>query len=170
MDRTPGGTRWLTLRQSEEEMGVSPEAVRKRIKRGTLDSDKGEDGRRYVYLDADPDARSPGDGRHTQAEGEGSLVEEMRDQVLYLREQVRREQDAHAEARRIIAALTQRIPQLEAPASPEPPIEPESPAPTPTLPLPTETKRRRRPPRGRGASPGGGGCLGPEPTPPPDAR
>ncbi len=46
------------------------------------------------------------------------LVEELRDQVGYLREQLRREQDAHAEARRIIAALTSRIPELEPPRSP----------------------------------------------------
>jgi hypothetical protein len=46
------------------------------------------------------------------------LVEELRDQVGYLREQLRREQDAHAEARRIIAALTARIPEHEAPSEP----------------------------------------------------
>jgi hypothetical protein len=50
-----------------------------------------------------------------QAEGESSrardpLVEELRDQVGYLREQLRCEQDAHAEARRIIATLTQPHP------------------------------------------------------------
>ncbi len=53
------------------------------------------------------------------------LVEELRDQVGYLREQLRREQDAHAEARRIIAALTARIPEYEAPSEPrEAPQEP----------------------------------------------
>jgi hypothetical protein len=46
------------------------------------------------------------------------LVEELRDQVGYLREQLRREQDAHAEARRIIAALTARIPEHVASSEP----------------------------------------------------
>jgi hypothetical protein len=58
---------------------------------------------------------------HAYAQPEGRqhadpLVEELRDQVGYLREQLRREQDAHAEARRIIAALTARIPEHEAPS------------------------------------------------------
>src|ERR687889_403540 len=60
---------------------------------------------------------------HAYAQPEGRqhaapLVEELRDQVGYLREQLRREQDAHAEARRIIAALTARIPAHEAPSEP----------------------------------------------------
>jgi hypothetical protein len=68
----------------------------------------------YLYLDLDQDAVHP----QAQDEGSRELVEELRDQVGYLREQLRREQDAHAEARRIIAALTQRIPELEAPREP----------------------------------------------------
>jgi hypothetical protein len=43
------------------------------------------------------------------------MVGELREQVSYLKEQLRREQDAHAEARRIIAGLVQRVPELEAP-------------------------------------------------------
>jgi hypothetical protein len=45
--------------------------------------------------------------------------DDLREQVRYLREQLRREQDAHAEARRIIAGLVQRIPELEAPREAE---------------------------------------------------
>jgi chromosome segregation ATPase len=42
------------------------------------------------------------------------VVDELREQVAYLQEQLRREQDAHAEARRAIAGLAQRVPELEA--------------------------------------------------------
>jgi hypothetical protein len=41
----------VSLPQASEELGVSVEAVRKRVKRGSLRSDKGPDHRVYVYLD-----------------------------------------------------------------------------------------------------------------------
>ena len=41
----------LTLRQAAAVLGLSESAMRKRVERGTLSSDKGPDGRRYVYLD-----------------------------------------------------------------------------------------------------------------------
>jgi hypothetical protein len=66
-----------------------------------------------VYLDEAPDDAPP----RPEEAGSSPLVADLRDQVGYLREQLRREQDAHAEARRIIAALTSRIPEIEAPAS-----------------------------------------------------
>ena len=40
----------LTLRQAAAALDVSESAIRKRVARGTLRSDKGPDGRRYVYL------------------------------------------------------------------------------------------------------------------------
>jgi DNA-directed RNA polymerase specialized sigma24 family protein len=40
------------LRQAATLLGISKDAVRQRIRRGTLRSGKGEDGRVYVYLDA----------------------------------------------------------------------------------------------------------------------
>ena len=46
----------LTLRQAAAALGVSESAIRKRVERGTLRSDKGADGRRYVYVDTVADA------------------------------------------------------------------------------------------------------------------
>jgi len=45
----------VTLKEAADILGVSKEAVRKRVIRGTLRSDTGEDGRRYVYIDAGGD-------------------------------------------------------------------------------------------------------------------
>ena len=113
----------MTLREASEILGVSVEAVRKRVKRKSLRADKDPDGRVYVYLDAG------GDAPHPEPEVESSekveMVGELREQVGYLREQLRREQDAHAEARRIIAGLVQRVPELE--ASSERPEQPGAP-------------------------------------------
>ncbi len=44
-----GGTR-VTQREAAEQLGVTVEAIRKRVARGTLRSDKGEDGRRYALV------------------------------------------------------------------------------------------------------------------------
>ena len=114
-----GGTR-VTQREAAERLGVTVEAIRKRVARGTLRSDKGEDGRRYVYLDTDPDAGG--------AQPEYSpLTSELRDRLRYVEQQLEAERQAHAEARRIIAGLVERIPALEAPAE-APPEAPQSPA------------------------------------------
>src|ERR671911_2668921 len=107
MGGTRRGTR-LTQREAAERLGVSVEAIRKRVKRGTLRSDKGEDGRRYVYLDDAPDAGGP------QPESP-ALTSELRDRLRYVEQQLEAERQAHAEARRIIAGLVERIPALEAP-------------------------------------------------------
>jgi hypothetical protein len=104
------GTRRVTLREASEELGVSIEAVRKRVKRDSLRSDKDPDGRVYVYLDAG------GDAYHTQVEVEGSeLVEELRRQNEYLRGQLDIRTEELREHRRLLAGLIERVPELEAP-------------------------------------------------------
>ncbi len=92
-------------------LGISLEAVRKRIERGKLDSEKDADGRVYVWLDTgetEPEVEDSGP----------SAVIDAKDQTIaVLLAQLEAERDAHREARRIIAGLVQRIPELEAPAS-----------------------------------------------------
>jgi hypothetical protein len=101
----------LTLRQAANRLGVSESAVRKRVERGTLRSDKGPDGRRYVYLDTGADT-----GADTSTPRErDTLISEMRAHNETLREQLEAERQAHAEARRLLAAALERIPAIEAP-------------------------------------------------------
>jgi hypothetical protein len=106
----------LTLRQAAARLGVSESAVRKRLERGTLRSDKGPDGRRYVYLDTGADAVAD-EGADASATGErDALISEIRAHNDTLREQLEAERQGHAEARRLLAAALERIPpQLEAP-------------------------------------------------------
>ncbi len=110
----------LTLRQAAARLGVSESAIRKRVERGTLRSDKGSDGRRYVYLDTGADTVAD-EGADTSATGErGALIAELRAHNGTLREQLEAERQAHAEARRLLAATLERIPpQLEARESPQ---------------------------------------------------
>jgi hypothetical protein len=57
-----GVMRRVTMADAARVLGISKEAARKRIQRGTLRSGVGEDGRRYVYLDAGRDAGQTVDG------------------------------------------------------------------------------------------------------------
>ncbi len=59
-------------------------------------------------LDIDPEAGGP------QPEPD-TLTSELRDRLHYVEQQLEAERQAHAEARRIIAGLVERIPALEAP-------------------------------------------------------
>ncbi len=107
----------MTLRDAAQVLGISKEAVRKRVKRGTLPSDVGEDGRRYVCLDAGGDAGPPRGGAVP------SPYDPRDELIATLKEQLEAERNAHAEARRIAYTLAQRIPELEPPQgtpSPEP--------------------------------------------------
>src|SRR5829696_3667650 len=114
------GVRRIPLREAAEALGVSKDALRQRIRRGTIRSEKGEDGRVYVYLDAS--AYASADGVHDATADQPDRTAEL---IATLREQLAAERRANEENRRIIAALTQRIPELEAPR--EPPSEPSEP-------------------------------------------
>ncbi len=122
---TVGRTRRLTLRDAAQVLGISKEAVRKRVKRGTLPSDVGEDGRRYVYLD---EAKPGGDARPPRrVPGAVPGPYDPRDELIAtLKEQLEAERNAHAETRRITYTLAQRH-QLEPPPEtrdgPETPTE-----------------------------------------------
>ena len=106
---------WVDLPTAAELLGTTTEAVRKRASRGTLRSDR-HDGRVVVWVD---DGRTEG-GRETQVDG-GPLVESLQDQVRYLRDQLDAERRANEENRRLLAALIQRVPELEAPEAPQGP-------------------------------------------------
>ena len=103
----------VTVAEAALRLGVKEQAIRKRIQRGTLAHDKGEDGRVYVYLDREDGATGTGADA-----GMGTLVQSLQDQIGHLRQEA---EDWKEEARRkdtIIMSLTQRIPELEAPTEP----------------------------------------------------
>jgi hypothetical protein len=94
-------------------LGTTSEGVRSRIKRGTLRAVR-EGGRVLVILDGAPTGLGPapsGDRAGDRAE----LVDELRDRVTFLARELERRADEAAELRRIIAALTSRTPEIEAP-------------------------------------------------------
>jgi hypothetical protein len=112
------GEQRVTVKQAGEILGISPEAVRARIKRGTLRKEKGEDGTVYVRLDADRaqwDGDGSAGGTNDRTPHETGIERELRAQVEILRAQLEEANAANRENRRIIAALTQRVPEIEPP-------------------------------------------------------
>lgn len=108
-------------------LGISPEAVRNRLSRGTLNSVK-EGGRVFVLINRDMaqhTERSTGDmppGTPSGMSGDvREIVEEMRSRIEDLREQLAEEREARRRADAIImqlsranASLAARLPELEA--------------------------------------------------------
>ena len=90
-------------------LGISEGAVRARIHRGTLETER-ESGTVYVRLNGDDTTND----RTEQSE----LVQTLREYNAALERQLNAERDASAELRRIVAGLVQRIPELEAPSEP----------------------------------------------------
>jgi hypothetical protein len=113
----------VTVPEAAQTLGVTESAVRKRVQRGQIPHDKEDNGRVYVYLDPNESRSSSGkvrEGHTSQSRPSGpgqsrdSYLRSLEDRVAFLEEQVRRQTD-------IIAGLVQRVPELEAPATPEPP-------------------------------------------------
>ena len=105
------------MAEAADALGITVDAVRSRLKRGTIDHER-KGGRVYVLLGAD-EAR-PGHNQDTdQVSDQGARESEDRtaELITTLREQLQAERQAHAEARRLLAAALERIPpQLEAPS------------------------------------------------------
>jgi hypothetical protein len=110
-------------------LGVTVEAVRGRIKRGTLEHER-DSGTVYVLLDADrpPTSPQPDDDQTTdqpQPDEQESLVDELRDRIRYLERQVEEEREARRRADTILAQLSaanaeqaRTIRAIEAPQEP----------------------------------------------------
>lgn len=118
-DRTPP-VRRTTVAEAAEYLGISAEAVRGRIRRGTLPVER-EGGTVYVLLEVDAAGRTTADQPRTTADRPSdrtdALLAAYRDRVEDLREQLQAERQAHADARRLLAAALERIPpQLVAPS------------------------------------------------------
>ena len=142
VDPTPDPTQYeqrtnrVTVADAAKLLGLSAEAVRMRIKRGTLASEK-VGGTVYVLLESDPTRTSPDqtddqtvDQTSVLTTDQTALVDALQAEVQFLREELQRREEVHTEENRrkdtIIAQLTQRIPELG------PAAEPRSASETPT--------------------------------------
>jgi hypothetical protein len=115
--------RRVTVPEAANILGVTPDAIRSRLRRGKLRKDTATDGTVLVVLDVDTsdgrDGQSDGHDRHeAQTDGQATatpLVEALQSQVDHLRRQLDEANRANAEHRRLLAAALERIPAIEAP-------------------------------------------------------
>ena len=87
--------------------------MRKRIRRKQIPHERDEDGRLYVYLDEDETANktSQDESQAQSRDDRDMLIEFLRNELAVWQEEARRKDH-------IIAALTERIPAIEAPSEP----------------------------------------------------
>lgn len=144
-DERPDG--WITPQEAAEALGISVEAIRGRVKRNTLPHRKDRSGAVWVRIrdhtadqtQPDPTAdQTAAHGDHgDQTVDQTPVVEVLREQVAYLKEQVAAEREAHGETRRIAAMLAARVGEIEArqdtpPPTPQAPQEAAGDDPGPT--------------------------------------
>jgi hypothetical protein len=118
-DRSQASWQRVTVAQASEILGVTVEAVRGRIKRGTLEHER-HSGTVYVLLAADQttdQARPDTDQTTDRLQSDSAALISAKDETITtLRDQLEAERQAHAEARRLLMAALERIPpQIEAP-------------------------------------------------------
>ncbi|MGI9050524.1 MAG: helix-turn-helix domain-containing protein [Rubrobacteraceae bacterium] len=105
----------LTVTEAARRLNITVEAIRGRIKRGTLEHER--EGNRVYVLRGDRTDDNQTTPSPDQSNNQSRLVEALQDQVAYLREQLDEERRTRTEERRrhdtIIAQLTSRIPELE---------------------------------------------------------
>jgi excisionase family DNA binding protein len=113
-------SRRLTVQEAAEVLGTSVDAVRMRVRRGSIESEKDPDGRVHVWVNGDSTETKP------RLDGEpGALISAKDETIRVLSEQLESEREARRRADTIIAQLTQanatlaaRVPELEAPQTP----------------------------------------------------
>jgi hypothetical protein len=140
---------WFTLRDAEIRLGVSEGAIRKRVARGTIRSQMGADGLRYVWLEGE----DTGDGHGPDGGGTDVLVEELRDRIAFLQRQLQSREEELRRRDAILMNMTEAMKALTPPRE----ESSESPEPRPDRPgdpwVPAEAQRS---PQSLG--PGGRGC------------
>ncbi len=114
----------VTVHEAAKRLGVSEGAVRQRLHRGKLKTDKDDTGRVYVYLTAD----DYGNNTVTPPVTNGidqRLLDELRDRIRFLeaelidrKEESRRKDTLLAQANQTLAQLASRVPELEPPPNP----------------------------------------------------
>jgi hypothetical protein len=114
----------VTVAEAALRLGVKEQAIRKRIQRGTLAHEKAEDGRVYVYIDAEAEDEVQGTSTRADTHLE-ALVESLQEQNRFLREELARKDAIMlnlTEAMKALSppepGLTQEKPMQEQPEAP----------------------------------------------------
>jgi hypothetical protein len=113
--------RRVTVDEAARHLGLTVDAVRKRVQRGQIAYEKDKAGRVRIILDEGETLQDESPDTTGQVAGaHADLIEELRGRVHYLERVLEDEREARTEERRrhdtLMAQLMQRIPELEAPS------------------------------------------------------
>ncbi len=96
----------VTIQEAARRLGISEGAVRKRVTRDSLQHDKGDDGRVFVYLD-ERTTRGVDDVQDAGVDPNSTaLISRLEDEVAYLREESRRKDEIIMQQAMTMRALT----------------------------------------------------------------
>jgi hypothetical protein len=112
----------LSVGEAARVLGVTRDAIHKRISRGTINHEKGEDSRFYVYVDTSTeglDSSTDTSKDESKVETLERLLEHQQERISFLERVLEEERQTRTEERRrhdtLMAQLVQRIPELEPP-------------------------------------------------------
>jgi excisionase family DNA binding protein len=105
----------VTIQEAAQRLGVKEDAIRKRIQRGSLRHEKTQEGRVFVWVDTAQDAARDTTEDTYQDVSRDAVLAAKDETIAALQEQLAQANERDRENRRIIAALTSRIPAIEAP-------------------------------------------------------
>jgi hypothetical protein len=123
----------LSVPQAAERLGITQDAVRKRIKRGYIEWGKDEDRRLYVWVDPAETAKetSSNTSSETSRDVDDAVlldyVETLKDRIRHLEDESRRKDH-------LLAAALERIPAIEPPPDTPTPNTPSEPQRAPQTP------------------------------------
>jgi DNA-binding transcriptional MerR regulator len=100
----------LTIAQAAKRLDITQEAIRQRVRRGTIKHEKGDDGKMYVYVEDLRDSRQGVADDVTDA-----LTTVLQDRIDSLEHQLEQEREANRENRRLLALQLEHMRALEPP-------------------------------------------------------
>jgi len=112
----------LTIPDAAQLLGITEAAIRQRIRRGTIQFEK-TDERTYVYVTPEETQELPEDNLSRDS---ALLFQSMQDQIDTLKHELAIRNEELRRKDHLLAALTERIPAIEAPSD-EPPEPRDSP-------------------------------------------
>lgn len=107
----------LSVAEAARRLGVSPEAIRKRIKRGTIDHDQDPGGLTHVYVEVDNPVGNPS-GDAVGNPDSPALISQMQARIDSLERQLEEANTRDRENRRLLAAALE-MRQLEGRGDPD---------------------------------------------------
>jgi hypothetical protein len=106
----------VSVYQAAEIMGVTVDAIRKRVSRDTISHERDEDGRVWVVLDTDQDAASKVRDADQPQSASDALISEMRNRIAFLEQEMEAWREESRRKDTIIMNMTEAMKALNPPA------------------------------------------------------